>query len=449
MQSQSTTPTRFWIENLIINKQSVAPNENPNKHLTDSSTTVNISFNPFKNSLVIDSDMIFKSAINYKDVKLIRDTKTAPSEYNKNIELACLLCVTNDQFDNIENFSIGPVIERSKKLNSFPGKLSFVGGLFELNDLTPEHTVIREFIEELDLKTYLDFDIIKHIKKKMKLTHLIFSHPLIKQGCLINDTRRFNITFVYSIALPNFYLNTFKYDIFQKSEVDSVITFKGIDILKSLISNPPFEIDKGWTINCSMIVLDQLKEIAKNQSDTLIKNGIHPDDPLVNVLSLLPTTEILSESDLQMVLRLCIQQLYILLSQRKQVEKPKVEILNPLKKKRQLTGALGKLSYISRTLAMEYTLTEISIPTDVSAVAMDMLIIFLNEDVFIKEFVFYGYESNRNFDNLFRERKFHEITDALRQFIIFQNNIEMNVIPIAEGGIASKQRGWIISLQKK
>jgi hypothetical protein len=441
MQPQSTTlNTRFSIENLIINSQSVAPNENPNKKLENSVTKVNIAFDPFKKSLAIDSDINRKSGIHYKNVKLIRDPKTVPSEDNQTIGLACLLCVTNDQFDSIENFSIGP------NLKSSPGKISFAGGLFKLSDITPEHTVIREFIEELELDTYYPFDIINHIEKNMKLTHLIFSHPLIKHGP--KETRRFNITFVYSIALPDYYLNVFKCDVSKKSEVDSVVTFKGNAILKSLISNSPFEIDKGWTINSTIIVLDYIKTVVKNQYDTLIKNGSNPDDPLVNVLSVfstIPTTEISSEHDIRMVLKLCIQQLYVLLPKKKQAK-----ILNPLIDQKLTSGELKKLvcPITSRLL-----ISNLNRQTNVKAVANDMIAIFLYEAVYDKKFDFYIYDSKENVDYLFKKQRFHEITKAL--FILLMGSqylkfaIDVNVTSIYGGHPDPEEKGWTISLSRK
>src|SRR6185436_2431026 len=88
-------------------------------------------------------------------------------------------------------------------------------------------------------------------------------------------SRRFNITFVYCISLPDKYLDKFRCNVFQQSEVDSVSMFKGKDIMKSLIIDSPFDENKGWTTNGAIIVIDQLNRIIKKQYYNLIKDNNH------------------------------------------------------------------------------------------------------------------------------------------------------------------------------
>lgn len=499
---------RFWIQNLFINDELVKPNDNPNKNLPITVEYIDIDFDPFKSLLKIGT--MTKGPYNYPYVKLIRDIGTSPTEDNKNIGLACLLCVTNDKYDNIESFSIGPVIERSKKLRSFPGKLSFVGGLFEKNDITPEHTVLREFIEELGLDVYLNYDIIKYIQKNMKLQYLIFSHPLIKnigpdgksyesrRFNITYESRRFNITLVYCIALPDTYLSTFRSDIYQKSEVDSVSFFKGKDILKSLLINSPFEENNGWTQNASIIVIEQLNRVIKQQYYDLIKdnNDTH-DKILANLLKCFIDYRITTESELRICLKLLIQQLYIVLCEpiKKPLYDPPVNIIstpdtqqdskkpipnpseninkpttsnitidknsnNPfkdisIKKPPIYMGYLDKLKLNFSFNKVEFTIDNIIPTTDSNHIANDIFASFCDSGCFSKDFIFTGYESNGDKNYQFKEKVFNEICYLLRDLCKYTYNnstkVDYRLNYYLSGGNeyyneGPEKTGWIITL---
>ena len=485
MQTTTTqsSDNRFYIKNLIINGEVVSANSNPNKKIPDNTDYyVDFDFDPFKASLNISSHyknmpVSLSEPYQYRHVKLIRDINISPTEENKNIGLACLLCVTNNREDNIESFMIGPVIERSKKLRSFPGKLSFAGGLFELNDITLEHAVLREFIEELSLDTYLDYDIIQTIKKQMLLQYMIFSHPLIKNTGIDGksyESRRFNITLVYCVSIPENYLSKFRFDVFQKSEVDNVTCFKGKDILHSLIRNCPFEDNNnGWTTNGAIIVIEQLTRVFKHQYYNLIKDANH-DKVLANLLSCFMDYNIRTASELKILLKVLISQLYIMLSESiktsDNVDKtflyyPPTNIVSTpdsqtsFKKPPKYNGHLNKLrSYSTFSFGekqIEYTIEKINRETSPKDIADDIFALFYGSEYFSRSFIFIGYQRKGDDNYYFKERVFNEIWALLKDLIIYNDNkstkVDSKLTDYLSGGNEyydekSEKTGWIITL---
>jgi len=470
--STQSNDNRFWIKNLFIDGELIKPNDNPNKKLPIDIQYIDFDFDPFKGLLSInpvhkDQLSSLSDSYQYRHIKLIRDIGTFPTEDNKNIGLACLLCVTNDIDDNIEKFSIGPVITRSKKLKSFPGKTSFTGGLFELNDITPEHTVLREFIEELELNTYFNYDIIKYIQKNISLQYLIFSHPLIKNPNNENKpSRRFNITFVYCISLPDKYLDKFRCNVFQQSEVDSVSMFKGKDIMKSLIIDSPFDENKGWTTNGAIIVIDQLNRIIKKQYYNLIKDNNH-DKRLATLLSCFMEYTITTETELRMVLKLLISELYFKLCDSnnqppiKITNIPPTNVLNfndtpkpTLKEPPKYKGYLDKLkvNYPVRFDGNEeFTIDKINIDIDSKDIANDIFASFCDSKCFLKGFTFIGYQSKGDCNYQYKERVFDEICCILKTLCKDGKSINFKLTDYLTGGNdyyneGPEKTGWIIIL---
>ena len=247
---------RYWITDLVINGTPIASNQDPNVALPNADY-VSITFNPYKNSVIIDTHGPNSSKHTYEKVKIIRNKETFPTPDNENIGLACPLCVTNDQTNDLTKFAVGPLITRSKKLRSFPGKISCAGGMYDKSDLSCEVTVMRELTEELQLDKYLHPKLIHKMQTNLKLTHLILSHPQV------GTSRRFNITFVYAVSLTDTEISQFNTKMYQIEEVDSVCVLKGTELLKSLVDVSPFETDKGWTPNGALIIIDHLIDVAK------------------------------------------------------------------------------------------------------------------------------------------------------------------------------------------
>ena len=265
------TPVRYFLKNLVVNTTLVKANADPNFTLHESIKEVAVNFNSFTSSLeILPSSHTESGNFMYKNVKLVRDITVHPGEKNETIALACLVFINNEHWSNINDFGIGPLIVRSKKLRSFPGKLSPAGGLYDTDDLTCERTAFREVMEEFRLHEYLSPLIIGQIQLNMKVTHLIFSHPLV------NGSRRFNVTLVFNVTLHEASINQFDSKMFQVDEVDQVINcLKGKELLESIINHSPFDENVGWTPNGVMVVLDYLKIVAKNHiNSNLLCNGI-------------------------------------------------------------------------------------------------------------------------------------------------------------------------------
>ena len=457
-------PARYFLDNLLVNKNKVNPNDNPNIFLDESIKEVGVTFNAFKRSIEIQSDM---KDCTYKNIKLIRDTTIHPSNDNKSIALACLTFVTNDKLDNLNDFSIGPLIIRSKKLKSFPGKLSPAGGLYDENDLTCERTAFRELMEELRLNEYLDPSIINNLQQNLKLTHLIFSHPI----------GRFNVTLVFSVSLPEAYIDKFNCDIYQIDEVDKVINkLKGVEIIESLFNDCPFS-DKGWTPNGAMIVLDYLMMVAKKHKsyskimvmaiDNFTKSGLcspqKEDLKSFLVMKLTPLlyalkSEIKSEVKAEVKSEIKIETKAEIKTEVKTETKSEVKTetrtqdifqkdidtirlyesgtlperlfkASPVKLKD--TGALNNLmkKRWNDGCGDEYDIESINTSTSSYNIANDIAYIVTNSNNFVIEFNFVGYRSVKDANY---NCKFQIFENAIRQLEKFDVTVKKS--PIMTGG---------------
>lgn len=137
----------YWIDNLQINGQRISPNENPNTNLSVNDSEVFVAFDSSKRKIEVLSKTIQHS--HYKKVKLIRDILIFPSNDNEKIGLACLVFITNNKNDDLMNFGFGPLIIRSNKLRSFPGKLSPAGGLHDASDCTGYNLIVKWETEKM------------------------------------------------------------------------------------------------------------------------------------------------------------------------------------------------------------------------------------------------------------------------------------------------------------
>lgn len=433
----------YCINNLVIDSKVISPNANPNIMIPNNVEYIDFNFDPFKRCLDIktirQNDLSSLSdSYQYRHVKLIRDIGTFPTYDNKTIVLSCVLCVTNDNFDNIESFSIGPMIQLSKNFINFPGKLSFTGGIIDADDIMgPEQTLLRRFVKQLQLHTYLDYDIINYIKKHMKIQYLIFSHPLNNQQQQDTDdkSRCFVITFVYCVALPDKYLSSFRCDIFQEPLVDGVVLFKGKEILKSLITDSPFDENRGWTPNGSIIVIYELARVIKHQYYNLIKDDDH-NKVLANVLSCLMDYKIQYEHELRSVLKLLIPQLYILLGgfvkPHSIVDKhflyyQPVNIYEynnrSFKNPQKYSGYIDKLRTNFSFDEIVYTIDKINKETNPSYIANDIFALFCDSELDSKDFKFIGCDSQGPVKDEYYEFKTSVLRDIYTQlnYLIISN----------------------------
>jgi hypothetical protein len=442
---------RYWIKKLIINTKEIGPNENPNIALSIKDKSISsINFDYFRHTIEISTTS------SSKPVTLIRDPSLSPSEDNRTIGLSCFLCITNDKFDKFEDFYIYPFIERNKKLGIFPGKLSFVGGLFEPGDITFEHTVLKSMIKSFSMDNYTttsNNNLLTYIKNNLSLTHIVLSHPLI------DKSRIFNITIVYSVVLSNRLITEFDHNCFITSEAEKIVGLKGLDIFKSLIDNCPFENAKGWTPNSAIIVIDYLKKIADNQR--LIRQANLTEDELyyTELLEYFICTETCqtTEKDLKNFLKFILKLLYDFIIKKK--EQPNNTLLPPpLNVYRDTTKYVR--NYQLDTLKEEYpnqsityyNINKINSETSTNVIAHDMIAMLMEFEVYSMRLIFIGYESGKegySEDNKIKEEIFMKILIRLKTY--YKNVIDgVTSIDylIDEYGVPVKA-GWRVTLMSK
>src|SRR5579872_4077450 len=194
--------SRYFLKKVIIKGNEILPNQNPYQYIDQTLDRVIVRFDKEQKTITIEPSP--------NGIKFFRNESLRPSDTNANIGFACLVCIHNNKSE-FAKFKFGPYIKRSNNLSTFPGKKSFVGGMFEENDDFLKSTAIRELREELDLDSYLPAHFIDTLYDKAEPSHMFFSHPSV------NNQRRFNIIMVYTICLTKQELRVFNTNKYQKS----------------------------------------------------------------------------------------------------------------------------------------------------------------------------------------------------------------------------------------
>jgi 8-oxo-dGTP pyrophosphatase MutT (NUDIX family) len=432
------TENRYFLDQICIDGIDVAANEAPAKYIK--SDFYKVDFRPNEKTVYLQS-------CNSNDdgaVRVVYDKTLEPSPGNKVIGCACLGTIVAEQSSAI-NLRVGPNIVRAESLSTFPGKISFAGGLFERQDYTLLRTVVRELTEELSLNDYLPMHIQDKLYTQSKLTHFFISHPLA------GTARRFNVVFVYVITLITDDLKQFRSDKFDSKEVASVQIFNLDSLIKSLIENNPYE-SKGWTPNGAMVVLDIIKSHIPSLNNINITNS--SQDNLLKILKILktdhkttnnlinPTTpfNLFTSSKLETPANSVTASK---LGTSFNLDSPKIQENKPiykLKNNNNLENLLDRYG--------EFSIKKINPQIIPIAVAEDLAYKFKQSNQFVTKHVWRGYVSPRDRDSNYKQQHdiFDRILDNLKTF-----GVKYTLDTLEEGGNeyyneGPEQVGYILSL---